>query len=424
MLPLANNPATVTLESQNQLARLGREIFAAESGTEQLGWVILDTDNPQLGSFFQFGSARQLDGSVAVTRQYRRLFFTRVYEGETAFRGQPVTTLLTIANPNHEPVTVELALHAPLNGASALKTAIETDSITREIPARGFVSGELSDFFDIQSVEGGYIQVDVTEGEGAVGFQLIRLEKERTVIGLNASPENQAGRLYSAQLASDSALFTSIKLVNTSQEERSVIASAIAADGSPLVEDAVILLAPGESGEWDAGELFENEEAENGTVNATSQTQLLGSLRLAAEGPGIIGDVIFGDRVNFKFAAALPLQSRTFTDAVFSQVANIPGFFTGLAFFNPGPLDAEMEIQVVSASGEVVGEVARQVLAGQRLSKLVDELVPDSAGQAGGFVRVQSNRPLVAQVLFGALDSENRITLFSAVPPTLIETNY
>jgi len=126
----------------------------------------------------------------------------------------------------------------------------------------------------------------------------------------------------------------------------------------------------------------------------------------------------------FRFRSALTcvaaLQSQTFTEAVFSQVANVPGFFTGLAFFNPGPGAAEFVVEVHAADGSIVGSETLNLPGGQRRSALVDEIVPASAGQAGDYVIIRTDVGLIAQMLFGATSEDGSIKLFSAVPPTVI----
>jgi len=57
----------------------------------------------------------------------------------------------------------------------------------------------------------------------------------------------------------------------------------------------VKILAPEEQWSEDARSLFD--------VQAES---VIGSLRVESDGNGVIGDVIFGDPVNFGFAASLP----------------------------------------------------------------------------------------------------------------------
>ncbi len=153
----------------------------------------------------------------------------------------------------------------------------------------------------------------------------------------------------------------------------------------------------------------------------------MGSLIVEADGDGVVGDVIFGDSVDFAYAASLPLQTRAFTEALFNQVANVFGFFTGLAFFYPGPtegssaqghLDAEITIQVFLASGEMVGESVLTLAVGERTSQLVEQLVGEIE-LAGGYVRIFSTQEIIGQMLFGVI-GPGGIQLFSAVPPTVI----
>ena len=349
----------------------------------------------------------QQDGSVAFTEQAQKLYFTRVYEGATAYRGQPVKTYLSIANPNGETIELALTLHR-LAGGSNL-------TATRSIAAKGFLYESIAEIFGAGTeVAGGYVEVTVTEGDGAIGFELIEMENQDTVIGLNASFGNEAGEAYSAQLASLSVLYTSVNLVNTASQSRQLNLTGINADGTNLTSPVSVTLAPGEQYTRDAGEIFGS--------GTQGQTEFVGSLKVEADGSGIIGDVIFGESLTLDYAAALPLQTQPFSEAVFNQVANIPGvFFTGLAFYNPGSVAAAIEVQVVSADATLVGETTKVVEAGQRISPLVPELVPASEGQAGGYVLLKSDRPIIAQLIFGALRTNGTISLFSAVPPTVLE---
>ena len=115
-------------------------------------------------------------------------------------------------------------------------------------------------------------------------------------------------------------------------------------------------------------------------------------------------------------------------DDEFNQVANISGFFTGLAFFYPGPTeggsaqgpqpDAEITIQVFLPSGERVGESVVTLGVGERTSRLVEELVGEIE-LAGGYMRILSTEEIIGQMLFGVIGPAG-IQLFSAVPPTVV----
>ena len=160
-----------------------------------------------------------------------------------------------------------------------------------------------------------------------------------------------------------------------------------------------------------------------GLVTLPANT-IVGSIRIDSTESGIIGDVVFGDPENVRFAAALPLQTRLFTKAVHSQVSNgthssDPGLasFTGLALFNPGDSKATVTIEVYNHQGDLVGETEIKLDPQNRISEILSILVPETVGLVRGSVLLISDQPLVAQELFGNAD----LHYLSAVPPTIIE---
>ncbi len=406
------------LPSGQQVAQTRTQIFPG-SGSGP-AWLELLTDVTELASFFQFGSSdlAQLDGGVAVEEPLTSFLFTRVFEGAAAFRGQSASTRLSIFNPNDSAVRVRLS-YFPLGGPPGPPAR----QISRDIPARSFLEGSFAELFETGSL-GGYVLGEVVVGGPVAAFQLIQLPEEQTILGLNAASLDRPGRAHSAQLASQADIFTNVNLVNASSAERLVTLAAVDENGAEIGVPSFHALGPGEQLSMDAGALFSVADAGSSPAQAAG---FVGSLIVEADGEGVVGDVIFGDPDRLRFAAALPLQSEAFTDAVFSQVANLPGFFTGLALFHPGsPFEsacatqpADVEIEVFRANGQLAGRASLQLTVGQRLSQLVPQLVPATAGQAGGYIRIRSSRPLIAQMLFGALDGQG-IRLFSAVPPAVV----
>ena len=419
--PQGANQAVLVLPPGQQVAQLRTDLFP-DKNQQEPGWIELTGDTGSLGTFFQFGTdaLSQLDGGVAITETSTSFTFTRVFDGPGTFRGQDAGTGISLFNPNDAPVTVELTYLFPTPAGS---TQAELEFIL-EIPARTMAAGQPSEIFGAP-VGGGVIRGEVTQGDGVVAFELIQLVNQTTILGLNAATGNPGTRAYSAQLASQPGLFTSVNLINTAEEARNVTLRAIGADGSSLADPVQRLLQPGESFTEDAGVLFGGGMAGQ---SPSGEVNLEGSLVVEADGDGMVGDVIFGDATNFQYAASLPLQTQTFEEALFNQVANIAGFFTGLAFFYPGPIqgatqgqvpDAEITIQVFRPGGEMVGESLRTLAVGERLSKLVAQLVEEAVNLGGGYVRIFSTQPIIGQMLFGVVGPEG-IQLFSAVPPTVI----
>jgi penicillin amidase len=406
-----SNPSTLLLGPNAQLARLGTEIFgsppAIQNASVQLS---MSTDTatkfiPSIASFTQFGGLDllRLDGGVATRGQSRKLYFTRLYQGESQFRGVSAETYIVLANPNPDAIRVELCL------LSTSQQSLPGSEAERTIPGRGFVAGDLKELLGLPEIAGGYLEVTVIDGEGAVGFQQILLDDSRSLIGLNAALGNSQSTLFSAQLATiPSLIFTSINLINTSPFERNLQLQAIPEDASGIIDSPPFVLAPGEAMTATVKDLF--------LASPSEEQTLVGSLRVQADGPGVIGDVIFADPVRARFAAALPLQNKTFREAVFGHVANLGTFFTGLAIFNPSSTPATISITVFDTSGDEVGGTEVALDPGGRISRTLAELVPEAEEQAGGFIRISSDVGLIAQELFGKFD----LSLQSAVLPTVI----
>ncbi len=424
------NEASLILQSGEQTARLRTDLF--EGDPAQPAWIELTSDTSQIGTFFQFGTGTlsQLDGGVAITQTSTHIVFTRVFDGSEAFRGQPATTRVSILNPNEDSVTIELSYRPLDSGASSQGSS----TVTRTIPGQSFLDEQAADLFGLNptgspigdQLRGGVMAGEVTEGEGVVAFEVIQLTDHSTVLGLNAATGNSTTRAYSAQLASQPGLFTSVNVFNGSNATRNVTLTAVKEDGSQQGNTVDLQLQAGEQFTGDSGELFGDAPA--GAHPAQAQS-FVGSLVVESDGDGVVGDVIFGDSINFAFAASLPLQSMAFTEALFNQVANVSGFFTGLAFFYPDPSqeaspqgpqpDAEITIQVFLPSGELVGESTVMLAPGERISQLVEQLVGEIE-LAGGYVFIFSTEEIIGQMLFGVL-GPGGIQLFSAVPPTVVQ---
>jgi len=396
-LPFFGNPAVLSIPARSQRAALASELFDVNSDAPHLGWIELWSSHP-LGSMFQVGGATALDGGSALSQPAKTLFFTRLMNG-SLFHGRTGRMTVSLVNPGFQPVTVELRLIKDANPTSTAKTI--------SIPARGCVYASPTEWFGDPFPEADYLRADVTQGDGLVGFEMIDASEPQATLVLPAAtgdPGVASGQtLFSAQLAASHGVYTQVKLINTGTESRQITLRATGDNGQPLADPVVVNLPAGASFDQDAATLFQ-----------WISTQRIGSLRAEANGAGIIGDVLFGDVDAGTTAAALPLQSQLMTEAVFGQVANGLGFFTGLAVLNPGQVEADVTIQVFANDGRQTGETVRRLAAGVRLVGLLTELVPETDGQIGGYVRLVSTQPIVAQELFG------NGNILSAVMPTIV----
>ncbi len=392
LIDLPRNPAFLTLEPGAQLARQTWEWLGEGSTPDTRGWLRIAADRP-VGNMYQFGAERQLDGGVGASGLWRKLTFTRACEGEGACWGFTGKTVIGLANPGSTPVTVRAVLRED--------SGVDQKETVRLIPAKGSLSGSLTELFGPAPIKGGRVEVEVVEDEGGViGVEQVYLAEARSLVSLPAQPAVAAMRLYSAQLADVPGLFTRLRLVNRSQLARTVRVKALGDDGQPIAEPKEFTMKGVSAIDVDCGAWL---EWLPGKVR-------IGTLVIQANGPGLIGDVLFGGTQG-ETAAALPLQTSPFETVSFGQVANGMGLYTGLALYNPGSEPVQVTILVATAQGETAGQATFTLAPGTRLARVLPEVVPSSDGQIGGSITISASGPIVAQELFGGAN------MLSAVPP-------
>jgi len=393
LMSVPYNPITYRLKTGQQLARLLDELTGGNSASEQLGWVEIASSKP-LTSFVQIGDADGLDGALPFQEGSGTLYFTRVYEGEGSFRGKAAKTFLSITNISDKPVSVRLKLYDPSGFpvTNEVQGTVRVAESQETIPAKGVLSGPIALLLDMPPFElrGGYLVASTEEPGSLAGLAILDLPEAGSLMVLNAATPLSDKELYSARIADVEDMFTNIKLVNTSREVREVTLKAIGEQGAALAAEKTLKLLPGATVEEDAPEIFE----------VTGGTTFVGSLRVSADGPGIIGDVLFGQPSSFGFAAAAPLQWKTLAEGFFSQVANGAGISTELSLFNPGSATANVTIEAYWSDGVMAGTNTLELKGGRAMSRGLDDLVPSSAGQIGGHLRVRSDQPLIMMELF------------------------
>ncbi len=413
-----DNPSRQNLSSQQQVARTASEIFDLNVTNPRDGWIRLLPERSSVASFFQFGQVgedglvSQLDGAVAVTELSTALYFTRIISGPSSYFSlegtQDAVQTLYLANPNTQAVEVQLEIFGPAGQQLGLQQ--------RNLPSAGCLAETLDSLFGLGPINDGLIRI-TSSSLGIAAFQTIQLKD--TILGFNALPENASLNSFSAQLAhgesGDSRISTSLKIANVSESPVALIITALREDGSVLNVAPNLVLGPNQVLQRDIGDLF--------SLGPATAPQIDGSIRVEASGPGVLGDVIFGDADFARYAAALPPQTRLLTRAVFGQVANLrtgsaaEQLFTGLAFHNPDLETARLTIRVFTEAGQESGSTSIDLLSGTRRSDLLADLVPESAGQVRGYITIESTQPIVAQQLFGNFT----LDFLSAVPPTILE---
>ena len=329
-------PDPITLEPGDQLAKLGRETFSDQFQPNRLAWVRATTDCPSLAACSLLGNRDYLDGSGAVTKTTRKLYFARIKSKAEGDVSERAATFLSIANPSSGPVKLKLTLFSTSDQSETPRSA----QIERILPAKGLLYERVADLFhDAGPIPSGYVEAEVLAGAGVVGFQLVEFSDGSSLIGLNPWEGNSLESLYSARVARTPGLTTSLNLINVGTASRQVTLTVLSADGSVVGGSVTVDLAPGSQLERDLFDL-------------TGEEVVTGSLTVQADGPGIIGDVLIKESETSEFATAAPLQTQKARKTVFCQIANALGLFSGVALFNPGNNIAQVTLEAFTTAGE------------------------------------------------------------------------
>jgi hypothetical protein len=114
---------------------------------------------------------------------------------------------------------------------------------------------------------------------------------------------------------------------------------------------------------------------------------------------------VIADSAGGRFACAVPLSGRLFSEAVFAHVASgdagAIGYFTGLAFQNPSASAAALQVEVFTPEGIRTAQMSISLPPGGRTARLLSEFAPATRTQIGGHIHVISSRPIQMLEIFG-----------------------
>ncbi len=376
------------------------------------GWLDLDTDVSQLSSFFLTGdySLHRLDGGLSETQVAQAL----VIPGVSIERG--FRTSISVVNTNLNGVSVSIALVnsqaeavfqvSQTLGPSGVLRRFLVDSNPDDNIDDGLFAAELFE-------EGETYYVGIAANQGVIAY--LRYYDDERMAAMNAIPVafpdlQLPTRLFAPQAVFFGGAGSRLNLVNNSTETAMVTVALRGDEGQDLADPVTLEMESGTSREDDVATLFQL--ADPGGVSS-------GWLAIDTDQAGVVGSVeiqVFGGRA----MSIVPTQLIPSSQFVFSHVAEGFGFATGLSLVNPGEEDALVNLRVSRPDGLLVGEAELALPAGNRRTRLLSELFPDLPELAGGYIRVESSRPIVGLELFYGTNQE---TLASVPAQSLASGN-
>lgn len=351
------NPAVVSVDGATQWAELIHETFGL---TEFDGWVELEASAPSIRAYASMGANDLLwvDGVGAAPASTD---FYLVHAPATA----------TLVNPGAAPVSATIT---PLGGGNPEVI---------EIPARSRRTTELARAARITAPSPvvGLETYRTTAGEGAgEGMETINLGLGNGIAQARKDlvfPHAVVGGGYSSQLT----------VVNVS--------------GGPVDFQMVfrgmsapVTLEPGIATEISVGSTFGMGPEDDLVTGAVRLMQVSGS-----------AEVLLGSMdIELPTTLVGVPASTASTSIVFPHMADLGGFFTGIAVA-AGSAGAEIDIEVYSPNGVLTGADTFTVPTDGEIARLVSELVEGFAPQNGGFIQLESDTPIWAWEIYGTLQA-------------------
>ena len=393
-------PADVAIGAGAQTARVVSQIFNLPPELPQSGSLTIESDRGEVQGFFLSGdyAGTYLDGAEAFTRSYRELCFLDVLQNAET------STEIHLVNSRESAQDVQLRLIGP-DGMDI------SPPFRITIPAHGKIGESVRGLFSADGeIKSAHI-VATAARDALVGFGLIR--QGRTTFGLNAQPlGNAAALLYSPHMAIGNfgvSYSTRLNIVNVGDSAAEIEIAFFAENGSAVSNaraQSAFRIAAG-------GQLSVDLRSHFG-LDDTAATQ--GSIKVVAqEGARLLANILFGDgdptNAPLTFGAVLALTASGESNVLFSQVTQAQGYYTGLAFMAPEA--ADLTIEVYGPEGSLVGAKDLSLSAGARMVRLLQDLLPSTRDQQGGYIKILSSKPVISFELIGATSGQFLV----AVPP-------
>jgi hypothetical protein len=363
--------ASRTINARNQLARLGSELFPSAPGS---GWVEVSSTTGGLQGFWLSGdfiNLNRADGAVSAP-----LTFDQV------FPFFPIVSDLSIINPNPTVITVNIRAFS--------ESGSEIGNTPRMIPARGILQVQVSTI--IQSGTLAYLRVTGNPGFAAsIVVRGISSLDNAVYNGIDTSLASQTATTLVFPHFIDGALgaltYTSVmSIVNLSATRAlNVHYQFFPEGGGPPIESEQFL-APQAQRKGIGTDFFTYTEFgfQNGYVKVTADGPIAGIVDYGAPGEG-------GE-------AAVPALLTPLTSVLFSHIADLFPWYTGIALQNPSNAAANVEVYAMNPNGTLIGGAANvptarfTLPAGAKTAKLLSELIPQTQTRTGdgGFVFVRT----------------------------------
>ncbi|MBI4454688.1 MAG: M36 family metallopeptidase [Acidobacteria bacterium] len=384
----ADNPRLITLSAGKQISLLDSEMFGYQSLSS--GWLQVRSNSPDVKGYFLYGGPGFLLGADATAATSTESVFLLASASATSstFPSSTLDTEIHLVNPNASSARIEITVYGP-RGQAVISQSVS-------IRPFGHFHKFLSEWVKA-ALPFGYIRV--RSDRPISGFE-VHGDQRITGLRLRAISETSdllyVPHFVEAPIAGNVRLFTILDLVNPTRQQIRITITPLAESGTPFedLKPQSMTLEPGQMLETSLRDLFDMSDLSKSHV---------GSLRISGSASGLLGAIRYGHTDN-QYIAAVAIEALPKDRMVFPQVAHADvggtSYLAGIALHNPNHQTAFYTLKLFASDGRPLGQGNTQsslafLQPGQKVAKLLSELIPDLKPTLGGYLVIESNLPLL-----------------------------
>ncbi len=395
------NPVMMPVIAGGQFAKLATEIFGTGLNASRLGTIRVQGNGTFQSGFYELGNevGPGIDGSTIDTPSAVNWIWPTVFRQAPS----PYTTL-EVFNPNT--ATANVAMTLCDSSGTKLATA------SRSLAAHASMVEDISTVFaiDWNSFAGGYIT-------GVSDIAVVARETFGNSLDSNVLPAQVTLRqstYFIPHFVSGGGYSTELNLINTDPiRAENVTVTLLDNNGTAIGNAAVITIPMAGQATSTIADLF---PSLSGLASGSIRVDVaLANPSPFSPPPSLVGSIRFSAAGGYG-SSALPLYSPPSLDFVYSNLVQDSRFYTGVSFLNTNSTAATIALQVYGKQSDgsiaFVGSYSTTLSPGQKIAKVISELVPGATGWTAGYIRVHATQPVTSFSFFGSNDGLS----LSAIP--------
>jgi hypothetical protein len=369
-----------TIPSRGQLAKLASELFPGATTT---GWVQATSAVAGLQGFWFAGD------------------FVSFADGAEA---APSSTelVLPLINPGSEiditnTGTTDVTLLLDLLGTDGFDLAMP---LPQRLPPKGFLKADMSSLFTGLNDYSLPSHMRITCGCTATAFAATVVARDLVAapswsVSNGVPVSSAATTIFFPRLVEGpqgAAIWRSVLgITNLSTTSSNNVTITFSSELGGVVRTNQQTLPPNGGLRFGARDLFAITSGfQSGWVRVTSTSGL-----------PVTGYIAVGDLVG-SGVAVVPPQQDAQANLLFTHIADLPPWLTGIALLNTNTAAANIDVFAITPNGSLIGSTSFSLGAGANTARLLRELIPQTQTRTsdGGFVFVRSTLPIYGIELF------------------------